>query len=356
MYVRPRAVAIALAILIVVEVLLRLPLPAPIPYDYRMPDRTTVGYDPLMARLTSHAGLRIALIGDSVVWGTFAFSEDTLSANLDRAMQRRGMEGHAANLGMSGAHANDLSPVIADVAEERAADVIVYQFDPRFFDEKQGIAYRYPELYDRIDDPDVREALASVTPTATAAWPGDIDETPAWLNMQFTEVSAIWRTRGYPVAAAFRGRKPAETLKDRVNELQGYQRKHTKRTLEQLPLDKIEQMYDIEPYTDDNPHMRNLAMALDIARERGIPVVIFSGPVDRTILDGQSLWDAPAYAANLAFVEDFARRHGAIFVDYTDAVPPEGMADTHHPLASGYEILADRILEDLEVLDLDGRR
>jgi lysophospholipase L1-like esterase len=81
-----------------------------------------------------------------------------------------------------------------------------------------------------------------------------------------------------------------------------------------------------------------------------VPVVVFAGPVDEQLLDGQRIWDRAEYERNLAFVKQYVEARGGTFLDYTRAVPGENLIDSHHPMATGYEKLASAIASDLAPL------
>jgi hypothetical protein len=346
--VRPRALLVALGSLLVLDFILRLSLPLPLPWDFRLPNRTTMGYDQLVAKMRRDPYPRVAILGDSIIWGGFAERSETLSAHLQKSYRSEDRKVDVYNLGMNGAHANDMLPVIADLVEGQAADAIVVNFDMRFYTEPT-IVRRYPELYDKAPS-----TLSSVAPDLLeqGAQPASTVPLEKKLGEGAGRVWRLYALRDYLAAALF-GDNPASALNHRMNRLRADlfgPPLYGKKSPSGLPLGEIKKAFDAPPMTADNVNIRYLTAALDIARRQGVPVVVFAGPVDSELLDSQHLWDRSAYEANLERVRKIVESHGAEFYAYTDAVPREFIGDSHHPLGPGYEILARAMMFDLDPL------
>ncbi len=128
-------------------------MPLPIPGDFRLPNRTLMGYEQFVSAMKRHDGVRIAVLGDSIVWGGVAEPEETLSARITdvfEAAERPFV--HAYNLGMNEAHANDMLPLMADITDEGAADIVLFNVDYRFYAPSEKVSRRYPDLYDMVED------------------------------------------------------------------------------------------------------------------------------------------------------------------------------------------------------------
>lgn len=346
--VRPRALVFALGFLVVLDLLLRLPLPYPLPSDFRLPNRTTMGYDQYVAAMRRDPNVRIAVLGDSIVWGGFAERWETLSAQLQKRYRAQDRAASVYNLGMNGAHANDMLPVIADLSGRHAVDVIAVNLDMRFYNEPR-VFRRYPELYRTA-----ASSLASVP--ADLMTTGAATATAPPLEKRLTDVVArVWRLyalRDYLAAALF-GDRPASALNHRVNRLRADvfgPPLYGKKSPSSLPLAEVKKAFSVPPLTADNVNMRYLTAALDAAREAGVRVVVFAGPVDSVLLDKLDLWDRASYEANLARVREIVESHGASFYAYTDSVPGKLISDSHHPLGAGYAVLAEAMQPDLELL------
>jgi len=346
--VRPRALVFALGFLVLLDLVLRMPLALPLPDDFRLPNRTTMGYEEFVAQMGRDDNVRIAVVGDSIVWGGFAEPWDTLSAHLDDLYEKQGRPVSAYNLGMNGAHANDLMPLVADLVEERAADVVLLNFDMRFYADG-SVVRRYPELYEKA-----ASTLASAPADLLAT--GASEPATQTLEQRIdAAVSRVWRLyamRDYLAAALF-GDRPASALNHRMNRLRAdlfgpplYGKKPPSR----LPLKDIREAFAVPELTEDNTQIRYLTSTLDLAREAGVAVVVFAGPADSKLLDSLDLWDRAAYEANLARVRRIVESHGGVFYAYTDAVPGALIGDSHHPLGAGYEALAEAIARDIDPL------
>lgn len=346
--VRPRALLIAFAVLVLLDVALRVVGPPSPPRGYRIPDRTTAGYESYVAALKAEQPARVAVVGDSVVYGTFALPPDTLCAQLTDVFAEKGIDARAHNFGLSGAHATDYLPLVADLATEGAADVIVINFDYRFFDASESLTRRYPELYDRALEglPEstvlAREPLMRPSEEATRTF----DEVA---SDAVGRVWALYDMREY-LASVLLGDPPkrsAELASASWRARLAGRELYTKRSTAQLDATEVREAFDVAPFTADNPHLARLALALDVATATKTPVFVFAGPVDSKLLDEQGWWDRAAYEANLAIVRALVTRHHGVWLDYTDALEPEQLADTHHPLASGYRTLAEKLGDDI---------
>lgn len=346
--VRPRALLIALAVLAVLDVALRVVGPPSPPRGYRIPDRTTAGYDSYVAALKAEQPARVAVVGDSVVYGTFALPPDTLSAQLTDVFAEKGIDARAHNFGLSGAHATDYLPLVADLATEDAADVIVINFDYRFFDASESLTRRYPELYVR--------ALEGL-PESTVLAREPLMRPSAEATRTFDEVASdavgrVWALYGMReyLASVLLGDPPKRSAElasaDWRAGLAGREL-YTKRSTAQLDAKEVREAFDVAPFTPDNPHLARLALALDVAKATDTPVFVFAGPVDAKLLDEQGWWDRAAYEANLAIVRALVTQHYGVWLDYTDALEPAQLADTHHPLAPGYRTLAEELGDDI---------
>jgi lysophospholipase L1-like esterase len=72
--------------------------------------------------------LRVALAGDSFTFGNGVGFEDTLGAQLERALAAAGRPAQVLNLGVPGYTATNVASVVAHRAPELAPDVVVYVF------------------------------------------------------------------------------------------------------------------------------------------------------------------------------------------------------------------------------------
>ena len=223
-----------------------------------------MGYEQLVAKMERDPDVRIAVVGDSIIWGGNAERWDTLSAELQELYRSQGRDVSAYNLGMNGAHANDMLPVIAELSAKNAADVILVNLDMRFYDEKK-IFRRYPELY--------REAASALTSV-----PADLMEMGASASTERTPeqtlangVERVWRLyalRDYLAAAIF-GDRPGSALNHRMNRLRADlfgPPLYGKKPASTLPLAELKDAFSVEPLTADNVNIRYLTAALDVAR------------------------------------------------------------------------------------------
>ena len=341
-HVRPRAVVFAVIFLVAFDIALRLINPVWFPSNFRMPDRTLVGYDRFVESMKRHPGVRIAVVGDSVFFGSFTLPDGTLSSHLSQVYSGEGRRVSAYNFGLSGAHMIDLMPVVANIADQHAADVIVLQFDPRFASAHESVHRRYPTLYDDVPDWGPLRGSPMIHIGEKPSDPPGFEERASTLA---GDVSALYGDRQY-LAAASLGDMPSAAVTLEMNRLESTlsgKALFGKRAWASLKFNNIRRTYDIPPYTAENTHIQLLEATLDAARSRGVPVVVVSGPVDSALLDGKKLWDPVAYRANLETVRGLVQQRGGTFVDMTYAVPSALIHDSHHPISAGYRTMAEKL-------------
>ncbi|MBS0360343.1 MAG: SGNH/GDSL hydrolase family protein [Proteobacteria bacterium] len=99
------------------------------------------------------------------------------------------------------------------------------------------------------------------------------------------------------------------------------------------------------PTSEDN-FQRNIEAMVDMARANGIAVVLASVPPADHFSWRAGLKPAPQIARLNAWLADYAKRRGAVFVDYTaalggpgGAMRPELTKDGVHPTKPGYDLI-----------------
>lgn len=319
--VRWRAWAIALALLVVLDVGIRANLIVP-PFseDFRIPARTLMGYTEFIDSMRNSSGARVAVVGDSIVAGQASGAGGTLSAHLTDIYRERGVDARAYNFGLPGAQSNDLAAMVSDIASAQAADVIVLNIDYRFYGE--GVHGR--------------------------SYPGISEPSPDWLG-QFW---ALHRHRD-AFAAAILGDTPKRTLVEsqlRVRLALDHQPRYRKWTDDQIDIPGLRKAFDVAPFTRETQAVQSLGEALDTARAAGIPVVTFIGPLDAGLVDRHDVINWDEYDANVAWMKSYVEAHGATYIDFTDAVPAADIGDSHHPLSSGYRVMAEKLTPFIDPL------
>lgn len=338
---RIRAVAWAFALLwlLLLELLLRVGVPTPIARYYRVPNRSSAGIGVVLDSLKRADGPRVAMVGDSITWGMFARRDQASGAYLERSLQRTfGPDARVGNLGLISAHPNDYVPVIVDLLEEDAVDVVVIQFDARFFSVNHARDFRYPELYDRIESPAARRAVADIAPPPVT-WSRPLP-TAAQVDRTLSSASMIWRLRHVPVTSVFDMKVGNDVTTELLRQLDDGDRVYSKKKPEKLPIERVKFDYDIPPYTENNVYFRDLSVALDMAKRQGVPVIVYAGPVDEELMNRLDLWDQQTYRRRVASAGSIIEKHGATFVDLTSAIPARYIVDTHHPRYEGYRTIA----------------
>lgn len=335
------------ATLIVAELAFRFMAPSSVPVDYRFPDKTLWGIEEFVSTMSGTPGVRVAVIGDSIVWGKFADSSQTLSAYMDADYAGEGRQVHAFNFGMIGAQSYDIYPLADALARRRAADLLVINFDYHFYKDAPAVD-RYPGLRSLAAQ---APGVGVVMPPPT--WAAGLSASPtagqpvaAWVS----GASQIVARRGYILGATLGG-DPSLALAHAVGVhlplLRG-QAPWSKRTEARLNLGSIRTAYAVPLLAEDDMCVRYLVEAVRAARAERVRVVVFAGPLDRGPIEAAGAWDAAVYKANIELVRSLVEREGGTFLDLTDAVPAARIYDVHHPLAEGYASLARALEERIE--------
>jgi len=335
---RWRVLAFAAIFLMLLEIVLRAGVTPRFPDDFRVPQGTLMGYEEFVGQVAKTDSVRIAVVGDSINYGIFAHKSDTLSAYLDRIYRPQHRPVDAYNFSMLAAHPADILPVVSRLTESDAADLIVVNFDYRFY-RGEGVARNYPELYERA--PEVTPPSGLKVAPRTKTFEARADD---WARARW----CLYAERDAIVAAVF-GERPRKALefwgrdvRAKVMHRPAFKKKS------KLDLKKLKASFDVPPLTPDNPDVRFLLASLDQAKRRGVPVLVYVGPLDRQALVKGAALDEAAYAENIACVKRLVEAHGALFADYSDFLPSAAISDSHHPLATGYRAIAADLAKRLE--------
>lgn len=357
---RLRPFAIALAFLVVLELIFRSPLLPWFPEDFRMPRVSTIGYTQYLDWMEQRDTVRIAVVGDSVIQGIAVERDGTLPAQWDALYEADGQPVDVFNFGISAAHAEDFYPVVAAIANRKAADMVVVYFDYPFYEaDSKPYSGRYPELW----DPDV---MGPVAPHENEPL---VDQSRSRTSTLTTEAriseaaGRIWRfygERDYVNAVLFDG-TPSSWLKYHVNYQRGrfsYLPQWVKLPIDQFDAERLRTMWKTPRLSEDNIQLTYLRLAIEKAAAEGLPFVLVWGPVNEAVVAEYKLVDPTDFAANRELVRTLVERNGGTFVDMAAGFPPEYLADSVHPFKSGYAFMADRLAETLapRVDDLVGEK
>ena len=296
MKVRFRALVIAMVILVVIDLALRIPgLVLPIPEVYRLPSRTVLGYSQLVKSMTEQTD-RVAVVGDSIVWGSPLMPGETLATYLTTALRKQGVRGaRAYNLGFVGAHSNDLMPLIAELSQKHAADAILLNLDYRFYNSSSPVQSRYPEIYDRVawaEDVGPGQPHDSTRSEAQARRAGHRRPVVErwWKLYSIRDYLMVSLFKDTPSGAVTR---EAELARIRADGRPVW----IKRRAAGLPLDEIRKQLALGTLTEDSVYVRYLGAALDTARAEGVPVVCWRVPSIRRCSPNTRSGTAPTTSA-----------------------------------------------------------
>lgn len=346
---RLRPFAIAVLILIVLDIVLRSSLLPWFPDDYRMPRVSTIGYTQYLEWMQQRDTVRIAVVGDSVIQGIAVERDGTLPAQWDALYAARNEPVDVFNFGISAAHAEDFYPVVATIANRKAADMVVVYFDYPFYEaDAKPYSGRYPELWDPAVvgsfEPHTGEPL--VDPTRSDPGTLTLD---ARIGQKVCDLWAFYGERDYVNAVLFDG-TPSSWLKYHVNYQYGrfsFLPQWVKLRTDQFDEKNLHDMWKTPLLTEDNVQLTYLRLAIEKAAAEDLPFVLVWGPINEAVVAEYDLIDPADYEANRTLVRELVQRNGGTFVDMADGFPQADLADSVHPFESGYAFMADRLTEEL---------
>jgi hypothetical protein len=276
--------------------------------------------------------IRVALIGDSTVWGDGLDIPDTLSEQWNAlAPHCNGKRVQIYNLGYP--HPSILKDLVfIEEAKERRPDVIVwmitlntvmnqYRVNP-FLTENR---VRILELIDAYDIPYGARKILSETPTGfyEQTLMGQRSFLARWIKLQ--ALGLIWTATGrdFPITHVQAEPAAADVKKD-----PSYR--------------------DLEPGTDLRTWLllRALSVGFDLTGE--IPLLLVNEPIyiargmnsDIRYNDLYPRWAFDQYREIIAAQ---ARASSLPYLDLWDAIPPENFTDSLHLSAEGERLLAERL-------------
>lgn len=328
-----RPFIIAASILLLIDVLLRTPLFPAFPDDYRTPRATSTALAEFITWQADRDGVRVAVVGDSVTQGYLMWRDETYVALADDGYERAGRPVEVYNAALTAARGGDIARVIERIAEERAADVIVVQFDYVYYSDGATATVTYPDLFDPPAPTTTGPSVEAALRDGAGTW---------WKLLGYRDVIDAVLFDGTP-AAALKARLDA---RDHVLHIGG---PHPERLgYDQINQEMLRTMWDVPEFSASNAHISALRRGLTAARDHGIPVVMFVAPLNRDLGRSHGIYEDAVFRANSAFLSDLAVAEGARLVDLSDAVPPEHMIDSVHLLAPGHADLAAALTREIE--------
>ncbi len=345
---RLRPLLVGLAILVLLDVVLRTSAFPYFPQDFRLPRTSTMGYREYLEFMRRDESVRVAVIGDSVMQGIAVDRSGTLPAQWDAIYRAQGRDVDVYNFGISAAHAEDLYPVAATIANLRAADAMVWYFNYPFYEDSTATySGRYPELWENtgslspaLDDPFVIAARSRETTVSAEEWTG----------ARLADVWALFRHRDAINAALLDG-TPSSWLKYHVN--WQYGRFHTtpqwiKLRLDQFDEKQLTSFWRTPRFDETHVQIHYLRLALQKARAESVPMTVVWGPFNTEVVEEYGLVEPADYEHNREYVRAMAEEYGAAFVDISPGFPNELIADSVHPFAEGYGEMARRLAEQMD--------
>ncbi|MBN1361714.1 MAG: SGNH/GDSL hydrolase family protein, partial [Sedimentisphaerales bacterium] len=308
--------------------------------DYRIPYELSSDYW-LYHRYSDWASARgkIAVIGDSVIWGHYVAPDGTLShfLNIETASER------FANLGLDGTHPTALAGLIAHYAEGLAGSTVVLHFNPLWLtSEKHDLSTRkefhfnhpklVPQFVPRI--PCYRASFSTRLWAVTEqyvpffSWTSHLQiayfdglDLPRW-TLQHPYENPLGRIADCRLRIADSGPGEHPGIENPKSE---------------IPNPKSTDVAWVTP--DRSLQWRFFRHAVELLRRRECRVFVLVGPLNEHMLDTE---DAAAYEQIKRSIATWLQEDDV--PNLMPAALPAGLyADLSHPLPDGYARLAAQL-------------
>jgi hypothetical protein len=307
--------------------------------DYRMPYELSNDYwlYDRYARLAA-AQYDTLVIGDSVVWGQYVTRAQTLSHYLN---EQAGAE-RFANLGLDGAHPAALAGLVEHYAAGVSGKNVILQFNPLWLSSprndlqvEEEFRFHHPRLVAQFspripcykEEISPRLGIVVEQRVPFSAWTSHLQQ--AYFNS--TDIPSWTLEHPYddPVSSLRRGLPPSDhELHDRPIP---------------WPAGKIKKQDFLWVDLDASIQWRSFRRVIEILEGRGNQVFVLVGPFNEHMLTAANLSE---YQRTIAAVESWLRENNIPYLA-PPALPSELYADSSHPLAEGYALLAAEILRSL---------
>jgi lysophospholipase L1-like esterase len=302
--------------------------------DYRLPTELSSDYwmfEQFAER--SHAKRQAAVLGDSVIWGQYAKSDDTLTHHLNSLLG----EPVFANLGVDGLHPAAMAGLVAYYGGALENDPVLVHLNPLWMaSAEQDLAtegevrFNHPKLV-----PQVLNRPASYHP-ATAEAIGAVLERRvpflSWkehLKIAYCEGMAFpeWSVEN-PYSLLPAGRGPDSFPSDEPGS-QPLTWRERGITTQNLPWVEASRSYQ----------WRSFRRTIELLKSRRNRVFVLIGPFNTHALTAES--QAHYQAATAAMAKWLIQEHVPYYAP--SVLPTNLYADASHPLGAGYRRLAEEL-------------
>lgn len=304
--------------------------------DYRIPYDLSQDYW-LYSRFAgrAQASAEVLLVGDSVVWGQYVRPTETLS----HALNARSKAARFANLGLDGAHPAALAGLVEYYGGAVRDRTVLLHFNPLWLSSPrhdlrgaEEFAFNHPRLVPQFfpNIPCYKEGVSARIGTVVdrnvpfLGWAGHLQQA----YFERTDIPSWTLEHPYedPLASVRGGLPPSDD------------------TLRHEPIAWTERGITRQdfPWVDlaGSLQWRSFLRTIDLLRGRGNRVLVLVGPFNESMLTDESL---KRYHQLQAEVADGFHARGVEYL-MPPALASHLYGDASHPLAAGYEELADTVL------------
>jgi len=325
-----RAFIAAVALLVLVDLAVR----AWYPKLLRFNDTFSAAYlERAVAPREIHG--RIALLGDSVLWG-YRLEPSQTAGSLLRS---RGIP--LVNLAYEGGSPPN-TYALARLLQLRGArpKAVVFNVNLKEFNPADS-AYRtlYPAV-EQIVWNDLSSADRSLLKRTRS------DTVDAHIDAFFDRVWALYGLRVDIRERLFGAVDASTALVNAQHVASGEAEREAK--AHRPTAERFMATYDLEPIDASNTGVIFLRKALDLLRAERIPVLVILTPTNHGLL--KEFIDGPEYDANRVFLDKIARDSGAQVLDYDRSFAQADFIDNDHLTAEGNKKLADLLAPALRGL------
>lgn len=312
--------------------------------DYRIP--YTLGSDYWL--YGRHASVvnqqqRIPLIGDSVIWGHYVSPDETLSHHLNAAVGRA----QFANLGLDGTHPAALQGLVEYYAGDVSGRAVVLHFNPLWITStkhdlqtEKEFHFNHPKLVSQFETkiPCYKASFSSRLRAVTEHRVPFLSWTSHLKTTYFGGTDLQRWTIQNPYA------NPLSTLAGGLPEPENAAPEQSTSWLERRA--KTRSMNWVE--LDSSLQWRFFRQTVERLKARGCHVFVLVGPFNEHMLKEQS---RTAYGDIKSQIETWLAETEVPHL-IASVLPSALYADTSHPLAEGYALLARQLLDEPAFLAL----
>lgn len=303
--------------------------------DYRVPHKLGSDYW-IYERWTALAARQcdVFVIGDSAIWGPYVTRDQTLPAQLNKLAGKQ----RFANAAVEGMHPAALAGLVQFHGDALSGKKVVLQWNPLWLSDPKldlretEFDFNHPQLVPQFspkipchkEDTSRRMGNALERGVPFCDWTNHLQT--AYFDSKSVPAWTLEHAYACPAKAVTLALPPSNDVPEEGKAVSWIERKIPRREMEWVDLETSIQWLSFR-------------RAVETLERRGCQVLVVLGPFNEPMLKPASL---EKYQAMRSSVEAWLKARNTAFWT-APALPSEMYADASHPLAAGYELLAQQL-------------